>query len=1209
MKKLSAYRMFSLLLTLLLVMGFVPTQTRATTFDTENFKGLVIEAESDVSISVYYDHGNTDAKKLTPDHIETADGLTHYYFANLSGACRCDAKRSGDYTIYKLMYMTATEAATKTVEKIVMNKRAGQWDHSYYYEHPSEFMYAMEYDPDQKWKELVLDTPVFTIERAAQQMTTQPELEAYIQKLDDDNDDMYIFSIGTSSKYNFNIPIVFFTKTDLSDCTTLKQVADKLKADGRPNVAYKAQTHGDEPASGEGALNVIRMLDQQENQYLLENINIYVIPRINPDGAYLGRRNLSVMIDPSLENTDPDRDLMDMNSKEMRQYMYAPDLLQPIVELDGHEKGHGSDRGEIQFGVAWKPINSKALLDVQVDMMMNACEDLKEMDLSGAWYDSCVNAASSRNNRGFATYQGRIQILMESRGIYMGTEAYGSRTASHVISAMSYLKYTAENADTLAALVAAERERIITEGAVYDEDDIIILSSGKTTHPEYTVKTEDYNTLSGSIKWVDMVPDLYDQILRGRVAPTAYVLPADLPKIDKILEQMDAQSIAYTKLPNHAAVSLQQYYGSTEEAFLTQERTVVFPKGAYVFTMDQPKGEILALLMEPDVTDLAQYKNNLTFQGRIPQDEFGYFSTYRYIHDLQNGKIAYTIGTSAPAGLTAEKAPDGKFSGAIGGLQADRLYEYRKAGADTYTAIPAGTTKLENLNPGTYYIRYRDTVSADAVVSIGTTMTVYVSAAGSDTNIGTAENAPFATLEKAYGALNQSLASAGEAAGGVIVLLDDYTITAADRVDMPSHTFPVEIRGKISTVKLIFKPTTIGEKYQQLAFHGPTTLDNLEFRGESTSKLDYIFACGYPFTVGSGVTTSCVSSLPNISGGDYKTPVENTNLTLLGGKWYAAYAGSFQADTTGTAKIVIDGATVSQSVRIRYSGTTTGDAVMDLKNIKVNNVYPAYSGNVSGDVTINLRENVTANVYTGNYASGNVTGTVEVLLAGADTTKAQIRNTPLASNTTGTVTKGVLVYAKGNAVPVAGFDEVHIRTDSTVILTSDLTVDKISGGGTVELNGYKLTGTGAVNAKIKTVTLRPGAAGLYFTGDFDVTAGASYGIALSTENEKPEAKDNTGSLYTAAYNSVLVKDILKAGNTDNGVNANGVIYARAYVKLLDGTIVYGQVKTVTFRQLVMAVDGKWNSLTTVQQEALKAMYNTFKAEMASWQIPNIKATA
>ena len=170
-----------------------------------------------------------------------------------------------------------------------------------------------------------------------------------------------------------------------------------------------------------------------------------------------------------------------------------------------------------------------------------------------------------------------------------------------------------------------------------------------------------------------------------------------------------------------------------------------------------------------------------------------------------------------------------------------------------------------------------------------------------------------------------------------------------------------------------------------------------------------------------------------------------------------------------------------------------------------------------------------------------------------------------------------------------------------------LTVETISGGGAVELNGFVLAGAAAVSADVKSVSLRPGAAGLYFTGKFQATAGAVCGIALSTEDETPVAQDGTTSLYTVGYNSVLLKDIMKSGGADNKANADKSIYARAYVKLADGTTVYGATATVTLKQLVCAVDAKWAGLTAAQQEALKGMYETFKADMAAWKIPNIKA--
>ena len=203
--------------------------------------------------------------------------------------------------------------------------------------------------------------------------------------------------------------------------------------------------------------------------------------------------------------------------------------------------------------------------------------------------------------------------------------------------------------------------------------------------------------------------------------------------------------------------------------------------------------------------------------------------------------------------------------------------------------------------------------------------------------------------------------------------------------------------------------------------------------------------------------------------------------------------------------------------------------------------------------------------------------------------------------------KDKLVYTAGEATPIEGFSCYGIDTDTTVTLVSDLEISEISGGGTVELNGYSLTGAAAVNAEVKSVSLRPGAAGLYFTGEFQSTAGAVYGIALSTEDETPVAEDNTNSLYTVGYNSVLVKDIMKAGSKDNKTNANKSVYARAYVKLSDGTTVYGTTAAVTLKQLVLAADAQWAGLTAAQQNALKAMYEIFASDMAFWKIPNIKA--
>ena len=244
--------------------------------DMENFKGLVIKADSAVTMSFYAHYLNGDTAynnrnnyKITPDYTTTNEGVTAYYFPNYKGEFCYIASQTDHYTIRQQIYMSAEEAARCTEYIVQMHERGDGWDHSYYFGQTDELLAAQETDENQKWHtEVDLVTPVFTLDKPAHQMTTQNEMETFISDLDEITPHMYVFSIGKSAKYELDIPIVFFTKSDLSDCTTWEQAAAKLQADGLPNVGYKAQMHGDEHAAGEGALGVIELLSRSENKDL-----------------------------------------------------------------------------------------------------------------------------------------------------------------------------------------------------------------------------------------------------------------------------------------------------------------------------------------------------------------------------------------------------------------------------------------------------------------------------------------------------------------------------------------------------------------------------------------------------------------------------------------------------------------------------------------------------------------------------------------------------------------------------------------------------------------------------------------------------------------------------------------------------------------------------------------------------------------------------
>ena len=101
------------------------------------------------------------------------------------------------------------------------------------------------------------DTPFFTIDRADHQFTTQDEMMTYVQSKDEACDDMYLYSLGKTPVYNYDMPIAVFTTTDLSSAKTLEEAGEKVSANGKLTVWIQSQIH---PTSrlGEGALVMIR---------------------------------------------------------------------------------------------------------------------------------------------------------------------------------------------------------------------------------------------------------------------------------------------------------------------------------------------------------------------------------------------------------------------------------------------------------------------------------------------------------------------------------------------------------------------------------------------------------------------------------------------------------------------------------------------------------------------------------------------------------------------------------------------------------------------------------------------------------------------------------------------------------------------------------------------------------------------------------------
>ncbi len=602
----------------------------------EDVKGLVVQVAEGVSavLTTEFEDGAT----LTPTDTYAGNGYTYYHYANLVGNFRCKASGAGRYTETTNIVMTEEKNQTRYQLDLTPGETDGAgWAPKSLTTYTEELQKGSFISDLSLWPQYnaLLTSPYFTAAHQEHQITTQSQMEEYLASLDDAADNMYIYSAGTSALYRHDIPMVVFTRTDLSAAKNAREAAELL-GQSKPTVLYRCQMHGNEPAPGEAALVMTKWLDGALGEALLEKLNICVIPRQNPDGAQNFERTM-------MGGIDPNRDSLRLKTPEIVSYMEICQWFEPELIIDGHEyNAHMTKKtltgGDILVGLGYTPDNSDAFRSFNHEISQEIFSAMGENQLDYRYYTNTVNSVNANLSRAYASLQGTMFVLLETRGIGIGLGMYDRRVVSQIVSAEALLRYVADNADRMQQLVDAERQMIIDRGAVFSQSQTVKLDVATVDDPSLSHPGRKHDQITGIAKEITELPNVYTNIKRSRVAPTAYVIPAEEGFTESVLKLMDKHAISYTFIPAGSTVKLQQY-DMNEADGLTEEKAVTFAKGAYVFCRNQVRGNILSMLMEPDVDDVAEQMGTLVQQGMIHGNS-GVYPIYRYIHNLnQEGFI------------------------------------------------------------------------------------------------------------------------------------------------------------------------------------------------------------------------------------------------------------------------------------------------------------------------------------------------------------------------------------------------------------------------------------------------------------------------------------------------------------------------------------------------------------------------------------------
>ena len=401
----------------------------------------------------------------------------------------------------------------------------------------------------------------------------------------------------------------------------------------RPTVLLIGQQHGDEPAGAEALLVIAQELAQGRLQPLLDQIDVLIVARANPDGAALGRRLTASGIDMN-------RDHLLLRTPEAQALAQLAREYRPIVVADAHEfaaLGHFV----VKYGAA-----PRADLQLQYAMVANlpefitrassewfqkpALQSLKTEGLTTEWYHTTssdpadlrvsmggVQPDSGRNVNGL---RNAVSLLIETRGTGLGRAHLLRRVHSQVIAISSVLNSAAAHAADLLKLrrfVDAEVAAKACKGAVTVE--------AAATPGEYELPMLDLAT--GADKRVTVAWDsalaLVPMKLRPR--PCGYWLGAE--QSDAVL-RLRALGVQVQRIEQAGALRGESYVQTASEArreagreaaartdapasiadggpvlrvnVNLQPALIDVEAGSYYVGLDQPLANLVVAALEPD---------------------------------------------------------------------------------------------------------------------------------------------------------------------------------------------------------------------------------------------------------------------------------------------------------------------------------------------------------------------------------------------------------------------------------------------------------------------------------------------------------------------------------------------------------------------------------------------------------------------------------
>lgn len=454
-------------------------------------------------------------------------------------------------------------------------------------------------------------------------ITSHDELSQFLE-VADHNSDLVTKEVIAESVEGRKLYAVYLSKDGFGKDET------KLK------ILIFAQQHGNEHSGKEGALLLINEMLRSENQYLLDKIDLAIVPQMNPDGSEKNQRRNGNAMDLNRNHlilTEPETAGL---HKLFNKYLFD-------VTLDVHEYfpygetwkiyGYRTDN-EVEIGTVTNINISQNITELSREYLNFIIDYLKDKEISCFEYlpggppevnyirRSTFDINDGRQSLGI---QNSFSFIQEGKNGIDSLDNIKRRSETQMAGMMGMLVYSYRHKDEIKNLIADQREKLV-KGEISPNISIQLdhFSDGSKLELPLLSYYSDSDTIITVTDYRPVVKSLYDV-----ERPIGYLVPK---VINEVIDWAGKHSLVYYDFKNSNEYKIEQYHIIRIDSMDFEGDIVVNP-------ITELK-EITNQLSENDYIFVPanQLKNNMIVIALEPKSELGLVTYRNYANLLKEGE-------------------------------------------------------------------------------------------------------------------------------------------------------------------------------------------------------------------------------------------------------------------------------------------------------------------------------------------------------------------------------------------------------------------------------------------------------------------------------------------------------------------------------------------------------------------------------------------